>query len=139
MDIQKELRDSRIKAILSALWITFFINHFFMGLHELANPEFFQRLVVGLDVPDALLLVAAITIQPPIFMIALALILPTRINGLINIIVGFYAILMEAGNVLTNNPDADNWFFFAMEMLSYISIIVISFRWRRKLKLEAGS
>jgi hypothetical protein len=131
-NLKRQIRDERIKSILSTLWIAYFINHFFMGLHEMANPVFIDQLLSGFDVSDALLLFAAITIQPPIWMIVLSKVLPSKVNWIVGIVVAFYTIALELSNVYlnTNPPDLDNQFFFAAEMVSFIAIIAISIKWR---------
>lgn len=130
-----ELYDSKIKGILSALWVAYFINHFFMAIHEFVNPGFMDQLIAGMDVSDTLLLIAAITIQPPIFMIVLSKALPSKINWIVNIAVAVFTIGLEISNIFGNGtPDLDNQFFFAAEMVSFISIIVISIGWRLKQK-----
>ena len=135
MDVQKQLADIRTRGILSSLWVFFFINHFFMGLHEFANPEFVQRLLGGFEVSDTLLLIAAITIELPIAMIVLSRVLPDRINWLANIVVAVFAVGLEIGN--NPNPDPDNLFFLAAEFVGFAAIIVMSIRWRLRLVRES--
>lgn len=107
-----------------------------MGLHEFANPAFVSQLISGIEVSDSLLLIAAITIQPPILMIVLSRALPNKINWIVNIAVAVFAIGLEISNVAFNSPDLDNKFFFGVEFLSYFSIICISVYWRLKLIRE---
>jgi hypothetical protein len=95
MDIENQLADSRTRGILSSLWVFYFVNHFFMGLHEFANPAFVEQLLGGFDVSDTLLLIAAITIEVPIAMIVLSRVLPNRINWIVNIVVAVYAVGLE--------------------------------------------
>jgi len=135
MDIQNQLRDGKIRGILSSLWIFFFINHFFMGLHEFANPAFVEQLVGGgFDVSDSLLLMAAITIELPIIMIVLSRVLPNKINWIVNILVAVFTIGLEIMN--NPNPDLDNMFFLVAELIGFVTIIVISIRWRSRLIKE---
>ena len=135
MDIQNQLRDGKIRGILSSLWIFFFINHFFMGLHEFANPAFIEQLVGGgFAVSDSLLLMAAITIELPIIMIVLSRVLPNKINWIVNILVAVFTIGLEIMN--NPNPDLDNAFFLVAELIGFVTIIVISIRWRSRLIKE---
>jgi hypothetical protein len=135
MDIQNQLRDAKIRGILSSLWIFFFINHFFMGLHEFANPAFIEQLVGGgFAVSDSLLLMAAITIELPIIMIVLSRVLPNKINWIVNILVAVFTIGLEIMN--NPNPDLDNVFFLVAELIGFVSIIVISISWRLRLIKE---
>ncbi len=111
MNIQNQIRDEKTRGILSSLWIFFFINHFFMGLHELANPAFVEQVVSGgFNVSDSLLLMAAITIELPIIMIVLSRVLPNKVNWIVNILVAVFTIGLEIMN--NPNPDLDNTFFF---------------------------
>ncbi len=135
MDIQNQLRDGKIRGILSSLWIFFFVNHFFMGLHEFANPAFLEQLVGGgFAVSDSLLLMAAITIELPIIMIVLSRVLPNKINWIVNILVAVFTIGLEIMN--NPNPDLDNIFFLVAELIGFLTIIVISIRWRSRLIKE---
>lgn len=135
MDIQNQLRDAKIRGILSSLWIFFFINHFFMGLHEFANPAFIEQLVGGgFAVSDSLLLTAAITIELPIMMIVLSRVLPNNFNWIVNILVAVFTIGLE---IMSNpNPDLDNMFFLVAELIGFVTIIAISIRWRSRLIKE---
>ena len=135
MDIQNQLRDGKIRGILSSLWIFFFINHFFMGLHEFANPAFLEQLLGGgYTVSDSLLLTAAITIELPIMMIVLSRVLPNKANWIANIFVALFSIGLEIMN--NPSPDLDNMFFLAAELTGFITIIVISIRWRARVAKE---
>ena len=132
MDIQTQLQDSRSRGILSSLWIFFFINHFFMGLHEFANPAFVEQIVGGgFAVSDSVLLIAAITIELPIMMIVLSRVLPDNINWIANISVAVFAVGLEIMNNPT--PDLDNAFFLGAELVGFVAIIAISLRWRSRL------
>ena len=135
MDIQNQLRDAKIRGILSSLWIFFFINHFFMGLHEFANPAFVEQIVGGgFAVSDSVLLMAAITIELPISMIVLSRVLPNNINWIVNILVAVFTIGLEIMN--NPNPDLDNVFFLVAELIGFVTIIVISISWRSRLIKE---
>ena len=135
MDIQDQLRDGKIRGTLSSLWVFFFINHFFMSLHEFANPAFVEQMMGGgFAVSDSLLLIAAITLELPISMIVLSRVLPNRINWIANILVAVFAIGLEIMN--NPNPDLDNMFFLAAELIGFVAIIVISIRWRLRLIKE---
>lgn len=135
MDIQNQLRDGKIRGILSSLWIFFFINHFFMGLHEFANPAFLEQLLGGgYTVSDSLLLTAAVTIELPIMMIVLSRVLPNKANWIANIFVALFSIGLEIMN--NPSPDLDNMFFLAAELTGFVTIIVISIRWRARVAKE---
>ena len=135
MDIQNQLHDGKIRGILSSLWIFFFINHFFMGLHEFANPAFLEQLLGGgYTVSDSLLLTAAITIELPIMMIVLSRVLPNKANWIANIFVALFSIGLEIMN--NPSPDLDNMFFLAAELTGFVTIIVISIRWRARVAKE---
>ena len=100
-----------------------------MGLHEFANPAFLEQLLGGgFAVSDSLLLMAAITIELPIIMIVLSRVLPNNINWIVNILVAVFTIGLEIIN--NPNPDLDNTFFLAAELIGFLTIIIISIRWR---------
>lgn len=134
MNVLNQLRDGKIRGILSSLWIFFFVNHFFMGFHELANPAFVEQLVGGFEVSDTLLLLAAITIELPIIMIVLSRVLPNKINWIVNILVAVFAVGLEINN--NSKPDLDNVFFLVAEFVGFATIVVISVLWRLRLVKE---
>ena len=134
MELQNQLYDSKIRGVLSSLWLFYFVNHFFMSLHEFANPIFLERLLGGFDVSDSVMLMAAIMIEIPIAMIVLSRVLPNKINWIVNIVVAILTIGIEIMNNL--NPDLDNMFFITAELIGFVAIIVISLRWRSRLVKE---
>ncbi len=135
MNIQHQLRDHQTRGILSSLWIFFFVNHFFMGLHEFANPAFIEQLLGGgFAVSDSTLLIAAITIELPIAMIVLSRVLPNNINWLVNIVAALFTIGLEM--VSNPSPDLDNMFFLGAELIGFVAIIMISIRWRSSVSKE---
>jgi hypothetical protein len=134
VNIEDQLIDIRTRATISSLWVFFFINHFFMAIHEFANPEFMETLLAGeFAVGDTTLLIAAVALEPTIAMIVLSWVLPSRANWIANVSVAVFAIALEVASGL--DSDLDNKFFIAAELTGLIAIIVISVKWRSRLRL----
>ena len=108
MNIEDQLIDIRTRATISSLWVFFFINHFFMAIHEFANPEFMETLLAGeFAVGDTTLLIAAVALEPTIAMIVLSWVLPSRANWIANVSVAVFAIDQQTGGlVFTGNTVA---------------------------------
>lgn len=137
MNLENQVADLRTRGILSSLWVFYFVNHFFMGMHEFANPAFVEQILNGFDVSETALLIAAVTIEIPILMIVLSRVLPNKVNWIANIVVAVFAAGLEISN--NTSPDLDNLFFLAAEFAGFAAIIVISIRWRRRLSSVSES
>ena len=66
-------------------------------------------------------------------MIVLSWVLPSRANWIANVSVAVFAIALEVVSGL--DSDLDNKFFIAAELTGLIAIIVISVKWRSRLRL----
>ena len=102
MENSNQLSTLAIKTRLSVLWIFMFINVIIADVHRLFKPGFIDSMISGtvngVEITEAVLLQAAIAIEIPILMIALAQLLPFQINRWVNISVGMLGI----GYVLSN-------------------------------------
>ena len=87
--------------------------------------------VNGVEVTDALLLVAGIGLELALVMIVLSRILRHAINRWANIIVGAITVVLT---VLSNlQPDLDDLFFATVEIMALISIIWLAWKWTRPI------
>lgn len=134
MNTQNQFSDTRMRGILSSLWIFYFVNMFARDLHEFANPAFIKQLIAGITVSETILLVAAMVLEIPIVMIVLSRVLTNKINWFVNIVV---AVLMLGVTISNNlNPDQDDVFFMIAETLGLLTVITLSVRWRLRLVKE---
>ena len=125
-----DLRETRAK--ISALWIVVLFNMLFRDLHEFARTGFLEELIAmtsnGAELPEALLLGAAVVLQIPITMIFLTHILDLKVNRRANIA----AAVITAGMIVNNNltPDLDDAFFAVVECAALLLVGWYAWRWR---------
>ena len=134
MNTQNQFSDTRMRGILSSLWIFYFVNMFARDLHEFANPVFMEQLIAGISVSETILLIAALVLEIPMAMIVLSRVLPNKINWIVNIVVAVLILGLTISNNL--NPDLDDVFFVIAETLGLLTVIVISTGWRLRLVKE---
>ena len=119
---------------LSSLWIFVLINMLFRDMHEFARVGFLEGILEananGTQASDGLLLTAGIVLELAIIMIIVPRFLTIKIARWANIVVGLIFIATTIGFNL--QPDLDDLFFAAMEMIGLISIIVIAWRWNHE-------
>ena len=125
-----DLRETKAK--ISALWIVVLFNMLFRDLHEFARTGFLEELIAmtsnGAELPEALLLGAAVVLQIPIAMIFLTHILDLKVNRWANIA----AAVITAGMIVNNNltPDLDDAFFAVVECAALLLVGWYAWRWR---------
>ena len=120
------------RILLSILWIFIILNFFARDIHELGRPGMLEQMmsgtIDGVIVTEMLMLLGGITIEIPILMTVLALLLPNEVNRWANIGVGLLTIVMIVAMNL--KPDLDNVFFMGIQLIALIAIIRIAWRWR---------
>lgn len=119
------------KVKLSALWIVVLFNMLFRDLHEFARTGFLEEIMAmtsnGAQIPEGLLLGAAIFLQIPIGMIFLTQILNIKANRWANIIAAVLTTVMIVANNLA--PDLDDLFFAAVECAALLLVVWYAWRW----------
>ena len=122
-----------IKLKLSALWtslIAFFIYGDYFELYVPGKVEGLYNGTAILDSPG-LLLAAAISIIPSAAMIALSVLLPPRINRILNIV---FASLITVMVTIVGYVSISTWYSFyvlyaVIEAIITLSIIWTAWRW----------
>lgn len=120
-----------MKTRLSALWIVVLFNMLFRDLHEFARTGFLEEMLAmtsnGAQIPEGLLLGAAVVLQIPIGMIFLTQVLNVRVNRWANAIAAVVTIVLIVSNNLA--PDLDDAFFVFVECAALLLVIWYAWRW----------
>lgn len=131
MTINPNINLLEMKTKLSALWIVVLFNMLFRDMHEFARTGFLEEMLAmtsnGAQIPEGLLLGAAIVLQIPIGMVFLTQVLAIRINRWANIIAAAITIVMIVSNNLS--PDLDDAFFVVVECAALLLVIWYAWRW----------
>ncbi|MEM6895194.1 MAG: DUF6326 family protein [Bacteroidota bacterium] len=111
--------------LLSTLWIFILFNMIFRDLHQFANKQFVETLLVQ-DISEKLVFVFGIILEIPILMVVLPKILGETANRWANSI----AVVVMAFGMLSTFPEADldDYFFMGVEFLTLFSILYITFK-----------
>jgi hypothetical protein len=122
--------DSRV--LLSSLWIVVMFNMLKADILSLYIPGAADEVVqfAGATPIPQLMLGAAVIMEIAIVMIALALVLPYRLNRWANIVVAVLMIVFVIGGGSTYPHYI---FIAAVEVISLLLIIGIAWRWRAAL------
>ena len=118
---------------ISALWIAVLFNMLFRDIQEFARTGFLEEMLTktsnDAQIPEGLLLAAAIVLQIPISMIFLTQVLNVKLNWRANLIAAIVIIAMIVGNSLT--PDLDDAFFAIVECATLLLIVGYAWKWSK--------
>ncbi|MEO1487591.1 MAG: DUF6326 family protein [Bacteroidota bacterium] len=131
--MEKQKIDPR--SLLSTLWIFILFNMIFRDLHQFANKQFVEELLVQ-DVSEQLVLVFGIILEIPILMVVLPKILGETANRWANSIA---TVLMVLGMLSTvPQADMDDFFFMGIQSLTLVGILYITFKPKAAYRLSAA-
>jgi Sec-independent protein secretion pathway component TatC len=120
-----------MKLKLSSLWIVVLFNMLFRDIHEFARTGYLEELLAmtsnGAQIPEGLLLAAAIVLEIPIIMIFLIQVLNVKVNRWANPIAAIVMIVAIVSNNLA--PDLDDLFYLVFECVALILVIWYALRW----------
>ncbi len=112
-------------AFLSTLWIFILFNMILRDLHQFANKEFVQQLLIQ-DIEEELVLLFGVIIEIPILMVVLSRVFRPKANKWANVIA---AVIFLAGLLSTlSSADMDDIFFMIMESAAILIIILIAWK-----------
>ena len=120
-----------MKLKLSSVWIVVLFNMLFRDIHEFARTGYLEELLAmtsnGAQIPEGLLLAAAIVLEIPIIMIFLIQVLNVKVNRWANPIAAIVMIVAIVSNNLA--PDLDDLFYLVFECVALILVVWYSLRW----------
>ena len=134
-DLQKN-RNERLPMLLSKVWIFLSLNYILCDL--LSNMEMsvirglFEGNIAGIPMTQAFLLLAGVSIEIPILMSVLAVLLPYKANRIVNISAGILMIIYQFGSFFMGSDITIHYMFFSVvEILGNALIVVLACRWKR--------
>ena len=120
-----------MKMKLSTLWIVVLFNMLFRDIHEFARTGFLEEMLAmtsnGAQIPEGLLLAAAVVLEIPIIMIFLTQVLDVKANRRANLIAAVFMIVAIVSNNLA--PDLDDLFYVAFECVALLLVVWYAWRW----------
>lgn len=126
-----------IKIKLAALWLVFMLLYIYTDFYKLYMPEKIQAIMSGIidgfEVTQiSLLLISVVTIIPAC-MIYLSLILNSKTNRILNIILGIFHIIIGIVNII-----GTTWYFYMFygALLIIIAILIVLNAWKWPMKLD---
>jgi hypothetical protein len=88
--------------------------------------------IAGIPMTEGFLLLAGISLEIPILMVVLSIILPYKANRRMNIGAGILMIIYQLGSFFVGSDVILHYMFFsAVEILGNASIIVLALKWKR--------
>lgn len=131
--MEKQKIDPR--SLLSTLWIFILFNMIFRDLHQFANKQFVEDLLMQ-DINEKLVLVFGIILEIPILMVVLPKILGETANRWANSIAALTLVL----GMLSTIPqaDMDDYFFMGVQSLALVGILYITFKPKVIYRLSAA-
>ena len=135
MNSNKKTAKMDTKVLLWTLWIVVMFNIAYADILSLFVPGIHEELAefVGETPITTAMLVGAITLQVPIFMIFLSRVLKYRANRWANIIAGPITIVLVIGGGSTN----PHYIFIAtVVVVSLLAIIWNAWKWPKRERVE---
>ena len=126
----RSLEDKRVnvKTKLALFWVALMFLYIYNDIFSLFQPGHVADLVdgnlEGVEFNQTLLFSAAILMSLPSFMILLTLVLKARVVRWINIVMGFFQILVLVGTQFVG--DSESWYYWRFnELLELIFLLII--------------
>jgi len=138
MNTKKQLEDTKvnIKVKLSAFWVTLMFLYTYadiLGFYAPGNlEELISGEIAGIQMTQGLLFGSAVLMAVPSVMIFLSLILPSKANGWVNIIVGIVYILVLGSTFLTGRNPAYYILFATLKAILLALIVGHAWMWPKK-------
>lgn len=128
---EESTRTEDMKVKLSTVWMVVMFNMVYADIIGFLSPGFLNGVLAGYaeetQITEGLLLVAAVVLQIPIFMILLSRVLPYKPNRRANIIAGLITIAYVIGG---GSATLHYIFFAAIEVVCMVLIVRSAWRWR---------
>ena len=130
-------REVNIKTRLALLWVALMFFYIYNDLFSIWQPGHVADLVdghiEGIHFDQTILFAGAVLMAFPSFMIVLSLTLKARVNRLVNIIMGFFQILVLVGTQFVG--DSEPWYYWRLyeflELVFLALIIHTAWKWPR--------
>ena len=126
------------QSLLSTLWIFVLLNMIFRDLHQFGKEGFIEEMmsgvVNGVRITEELMLFGGFLAEIPILMVLLSRKLPDQANKWANVIASVItmAVLLSA----LPSADMDDLFFMVIEVIAFISIVLIAWKLPNQKKTQ---
>lgn len=124
------------RVVLSTLWVFVMLNYLYADVMSLMDPvllpQWLAGRVEGLDITRPFLLAAAVMMEVPIAMTALARLLPHRLNRRANMAAGIFKTAAVVASLLVGTPSMHYLFFASIEIPCTVLIVALAWRWREE-------
>jgi uncharacterized membrane protein len=84
----------------------------------------------GVDMNQEFLLSFAFIMELPMLMILLSRLLKENINRILNIVFGFFLLIIQAWSLTVGSVTLHYWFFSIIEIGTCASILLIAWKWK---------
>jgi hypothetical protein len=123
------------QALLAVLWIFLTLNYIYCDVFSHSNPDDLKMILNGgtadLAITPTFLLAFAIVMELPMVMILLSLLLPIRVNRLVNTALPVLLVAIQFWSLFGTgtSPTPHYVFFSAIEITTNIAIVILA--WTR--------
>lgn len=126
----------QLPMLLSKLWVFLSLNYILCDLLTSMETAVIRGLlegnIGGIPMTAGFLLLAGISLEIPILMVVLSLVLPYKANRRINIGAAILMILYQLGSFFVGSDTTLHYIFFSsVEILGNLVILVLAARWKR--------
>ena len=123
------------QALLAVLWIFLTLNYIYCDVFSHSNPDDLKMILNGgtadLAITPTFLLAFAIVMELPMVMILLSLLLPIRINRLVNTALPVLLVAIQFWSLFgTGTSPSPHYVFFSVIEIT-TNIAIVSFAWTR--------
>ncbi|TXN36110.1 hypothetical protein FVB32_16260 [Flagellimonas hymeniacidonis] len=135
--------NDRIKpqTLLSTLWAFVLFNMIFRDLHQLGKKSFIEEIMAGvvngIKITDELMLFGGFLVEIPILMMLLSRVLRDNANKWANTVASVITLLVLVSALPT--ADMDDIFFMIIEIMAFLSIIWIAWKFSTPDTIQARS
>ena len=140
----KEMTGRKIgpRALLAALWIFLTLNYIYCDVFSHSNPDDLRMILDGgtadLTITPTFLFAFAIVMELPMAMILLSLLLPIRINRVVNTVLPVLLVAIQFWSLFgTGTSSTPHYIFFSVVEIA-VNIVIVIFAWTR-LKPDQSS
>jgi hypothetical protein len=121
-----------IKIVLASLWASVTFCYLYGDYFELYTPGKIDSLITGKNVLDSptSLLIASIILAIPSLMVALSILLPPKINRILNIVFGILFTIMMLLIGINSMIKWYSFYVFLAFLESIITFLIVWYAWK---------
>lgn len=128
--------DGNRKNLLSLLWIYLTLNYIYCDVFTLHLADYLEAFLSGVvggkNITEEFLLIFAVIMQIPVFMIVLSWFLTFTLNKYFNIVAGIITTSIQAITVIMGGNTLHYLFFSFLEICTGLFIIYLAVTWKQE-------